>query len=225
MTDAGAGAAAVAVPEFRPSWAAFHRRLLARMLLAGPLFVILLFVATWPSLGLAVVMIGAALALGGLALAVYFGRTSARIDGTTIRVRGPFRTRTWSFVDIAALVMVPQPGAPPTPPGRERATTATLYAVSHLHERLFWLSGDFWERPVLDEIAAAIGAPLHEVPRGLPAAEVQQRYPGTVGWTVVRPWLFALVIAVAGALLLLAVSIVAAFVLIATGQVHLPTGG
>jgi hypothetical protein len=224
VTDADTAAAATAVPEFRPSWAAFHRRLLARMLLVGPLLVIVLIVATWPSVGLAVMMVGATLALGGLALAVYFGRTSARIEGSTIRVRGPFRTRRWSFADIADLVLVPQPGTPPSPPGRERPTPATLYAVSHLHERLFWLSGDFWERPVLDEVAAAIGAPLHEVPRGLPAQEVQQRYPGTVGWTVVRPWLFALLVAVGAALLMLVVSIVAAVVLIATGQVQLPAG-
>jgi len=221
MTDAGTAEAA-APPEFRPSWAAFHRRLLTRMLLVGPLFLIVLIVAAWPSLGLAFMMVGVVLLLGGLALAVYFGRVSARIDGHAIRIRGPFRTRTWSFGDIAALVLVPQPGTPPTPPGRERPTPATLYAVSHLHERLFWLSGDFWERPVLDEIAKAIGAPLHEVPRGLPAQEVQARYPGTVGWTAVRPWLFALVVAGTAALLMLAVVIVASVVLIATGQVQLP---
>jgi len=223
MTDAGTAEAAVP-PEFRPSWAAFHRRMLTRMLLVGPLFLIVLIVAAWPSLGLAFMMVGAVLLLGGIALAVYFGRVSARIEGDTIRIRGPFRTRTWSFRDIAALVLVPQAGTPPTPPGRERPIPATLYAVSHLHGRLFWLSGDFWERPVLDEIAKAVGAPLHEVPRGLPAQEVQARYPGTVGWTVVRPWLFALVVAAAAALLMLAVVIVTSIVLLATGQVQLPAG-
>lgn len=223
MSDAEMADAA-GVPEFRPSWAAFHRRLLSRMLLVGPLLLILLILAAWPSLGLAFLMVGAAFALGGVALAVYFGRVSARIEGPTIRIRGPLRTRSWSFGDIAALVLVPQPGAPPSPPGRERPIPATLYAVSHLHERLFWLSGAFWERPVLDEIAKAIGAPLHEVPRGLPAQDVQSRYPGTVGWTVVRPWLFALVVAVSAAVLMFVVLLIASIVLIATGQVQLPAG-
>lgn len=215
---------AAAVPEFRPSWSTFHRRLLARMLLVGPLLLILLILAAWPSLGLAFLMVGAAFAIGGVALAVYFGRVSARIEGDSIRIRGPLRTRKWSLDDIAALVLVPQAGVPPTPPGRERPIPATLYAVSHLHERLFWLSGAFWERPVLDDIAKAIGAPLHEVPRGLAAQDVQQRYPGTVGWTVVRPWLFALVVALSAALLMFIVLIVASIVLIATGQVQLPAG-
>ena len=223
MTEAGTAEAA-AMPEFRPSWAAFHRRLLTRMLLVGPLFFVVLFVAAWPSVGLALVLVGTVMALGGLALAVYFGRVSARIEGRSIRIRGPFRTRAWSFGDIAAVVLVPQPGLPPTPPGRERPTPATLYAVSHLHERLFRLSGDFWERSVLDAIAKSIEAPVHEVPRGLPAQEVQTRYPGTVGWTAVRPWLFALVVAVSAALLMFGVVIITTIVLIATGQVQLPTG-
>lgn len=221
MTDAET-ADTPAVPEFRPSWAAFHRRLLTRMLLVGPLFLILLIVAVWPSLGLALVMVGAAMALGGIALAVYFGRVSVRVEGKAIRIRGPLRTRSWSLGDIASLVLVPQAGTPPTPPGRERPTPATLYAVSHLHERLFWLSGDFWERSVLDEIVKAVGVTVHEVPRGLPAQEVRMRYPGTVGWTVVRPWLFALVLAVSAALLMLVVVIITSIVLLATGQVQLP---
>ena len=218
-------AAAVERQEFRPSWAAFHRRLLARMLLVGPLFLIVLIIAAWPSLGLALVLVGAGMALGGIALAAYFGRVSVRFEGSVIRVRGPLRTRSWSFGDIAALVMVPYAGAPPTPPGRERPVPATLYAVSHGHERLFRLSGDFWERPVLDEIARTIDAPLHEVPRGLPAQDIQTRYPGTVGWTAVRPWLFALVLAVSAAVLMLIVVVIASFVLIATGQVQLPVQG
>lgn len=224
MSDAGTAEAA-SVPEFRPSWAAFHRRLLMRMLLVGPLFLIVLIVAAWPSIALAFLMVGAAMAVGGIALSVYFGRVSVRIEGTAVRVRGPLRTRAWAFSDIGALVLVPRPGTPPTPPGRERPTPATLYAVSHLHERLFWLSGDFWERPVLDEIAHAIGVPVHEVPRGLPAQDVRMRYPGTVGWTAVRPWLFALVIAVSAAVVMLLVVIITTAVLISTGQVQFPTGG
>jgi|GEM_PF-1571416 len=216
---------APAPPEFRPSWAAFHRRLLARMLLLGPLLLIVLIVAAWPSLGLALVMLGGAMALGGIALAGYFGRASVRIDGGTIRVRGPLRTRSWSLGDIASLVMVPRPGTPPTPPGRERPIPATLYAVSHLHERLFWLSGDLWERSSLDDIARATGLTVHEVPRGLSAQDVQTRYPGTVGWTTVRPWLFALVVAVSAALLMLIILVITSIVLVATGQVQLPSVG
>lgn len=217
--------AAAEPSEFRPSWAAFHRRLLARMLLLGPLFLMVLIVAAWPSLGLALVLVGAGVAAGGIALAAYFGRVSVRFEGAVIRVRGPLRTRSWSFGDIAALVMVPYAGTPPTPPGRERVVPATLYAVSHEYTRLFKLSGDFWERPVLDEIARSIDAPLHEVPRGLPAQEIQARYPGTLGWAAVRPWLFALVLAVSAAVLMLIVMVVTTFVLISTGQLQLPTQG
>ncbi len=216
---------APATPEFRPSWSAFHRRLLARMLLLGPLLVIVLIVAAWPSLGLAFVMLGGAMAFGGLALALYFGRVSVRIDGTAIRVRGPFRTRGWSLGDIAALVMVPRPGTPPTPPGREHPIPATLYAVSHLNERLFWLSGDFWERSALDDIARATGLTVHEVPRGLPAQDMQARYPGTIGWTNVRPWLFALVVAISAGLLMLIILVITSIVLVATGQVQVPGVG
>lgn len=218
MSDA-LGADAMGFRDFRPSWPAFHRRLARRMLLLGPLVVVIVLVASWPSLGLAFMMLGASLTVGGIVLAVYFGRARVRVEGTTVHVRGSFRSRSWSRTDIAALVLVPQPGLSAGP----GAPAATLYAVSPAHERLFWLSGDFWERTELDEVAAAIAVPVVAVPKGLLAEEIRQRYPGTVGWTAVHPWLFALLVAgVASAVMLVSIVITSA-VLIATGELQLPS--
>lgn len=211
--------------EFRPSWAAFHRRLMSRMLLLGPLLVVIVLVASWPSIGLALITLGAAMALGGIAFAAYFGRTRLRVEGSMVRFRGPLRTRGWVRGDIAALVFVPTPGQPPVPPGRERPTSATLYAVSPLNERLFWLSGDFWERDELDRIAQAVGSPVHEAPKGLSAQDVRERFPGTVGWTNVHPWRLALLLAGIAMVLMFTVVVATTVVLIATGQVQLPSQG
>ncbi|TXK17020.1 hypothetical protein [Homoserinibacter sp. GY 40078] len=204
---------------FLPSWSVFHRRLLGRMLIVGPVLILVIFVLSWPSLGLGLLMLGATLTIGGVALAIYFGRVRVDAEGDTLRVRGPFLTRSWIRHDIAAVVFVPLPG----PPGPVRP--ATLYAVSRLNERLFWLSGTFWEREALDEVSAAIGAPVHEVPPGLPAREIQERYPGTVGWTSVRPWLLALVLAASAGVAMFLVLVITTLVLIATGELQLPAAG
>ncbi|QEO10591.1 hypothetical protein [Protaetiibacter larvae] len=211
-----------AVREFQPSWAAFHRRFLARMLMLGPLLLLVVIVAAWPSIGLALVLLGAAGVLGGLGLAVYFGRVRVTVQPGRVTVRGPLRTRSWRTDELAAAVLVPQPGAALMRPG---SATATLYLVSVDDRRLFWLSGGLWERDALDELAAAIGVQVITVPPGLLAEEIRDRYPGTIGWTAVHPWLFALVLAASAAAVMFIVLVLTTVVLIATGELQLPTPG
>ncbi|MFT4028649.1 MAG: hypothetical protein QM675_02135 [Protaetiibacter sp.] len=210
MTDALPGEPRV----FRPSWPVFHRRMLVRLVWFSPLLLMALLLAAWPSVGLGIMALGTGLLLGGIGLAVYFGRTTVTIESGELRIRGPLRTRRWPLPAIATLVFVPLPG-------RRRAS---LYGVSPLLERMFALSAETWEEDELEGIAASIGAPVVRAPAGLTGPELQERYPGTVGWTTTRPWLFVLLLTCGTAVLMFAVAVVATIVLIATGQVTLPTG-
>ena len=71
-------------------------------------------------------------------------------------------------------------------------------------------------------IAALIGAPIHHVPSGLTLKEIVARFPGTLGWTALRPWLLAIVIAASALVLMVTVSFIITAVLLATGQLTLP---
>lgn len=206
------------IREFRPSWTTFHRRLLGRLLLLGPLLLLVVLVAA-PSIGLALVMLGAVSVLGGLGLAVYFGRMRVSVLPDRVRVHGALRTRSWTRDEPAAAVFLPQPGPALVPPGAERAT---LYLVSREDSRLFRLGSGTWERTVLDELATAIGAPVIIVPPGLTAEEIRDRYPGTIGWTAVHPWLVAFVLAASVPVLMFVTIILIRVVLVATGQLQLP---
>ena len=221
MTD---DAAAEEAPELdaRPSWARFHRRLLARMLLMGPLVVLMAVIAMWPSVGLALVLIGGGMVLGGLALAVYFARTRVRVGAREIRVRGPLRTRRWALRDIGTIVFVPPLGAPA---GTEIARMATLYAVAPSLERMFSLSAGLWEADDLEAIAERIGAPVVRAPAGIPPAELRARYPGTVGALATRPWLVMLLLAAGTVFAMVIALVIAMIVLYATGQSSLPPSG
>ncbi|RQP12533.1 MAG: hypothetical protein EAS51_02515 [Microbacteriaceae bacterium] len=199
--------------EFRPSWPAYHRRMLVRLVWLAPLLVLTLLIVTWPSVGAAVVAIGAALLLGGIAMLLYFGRTRATVEAGELRLRGPLRTRRWPTHAIATLVMLPLPGT----------RDATLYGVSPALERMFSLSAQTWEQDALEELATAIGAPVVRAPAGLAVADITERYPGTIGWTTRHPW--AVVLLVVGGTLLASFlfSVLVAAIMIATGQVPLPT--
>lgn len=220
MTESTPAPAPAPTHEFRPSWSGFHRRLWRRWALLLPLTLLILLIASGPQIGFAFVAIGLPMVVGGSFAAVYFGRARVWFDDSVIRVRGAIRTRSWSTADIARLVFVPQPGALPG-----RPAPATLYAVTGLDERLFWLSADIWDRDQQDAIAHAIGAPVHEVPAGLTPKEIAERFPGTIGWTTLRPWLFAIVISASTLLLILTVSVIVTLVMILTGQLTLPTPG
>ncbi len=211
MTDATASERR----EFRPSWPAFHRRMLVRLIWFAPLLLLTLLIATWPSAGAAFVVLGAALVLTGVGLALYFGRTRVTIEAGELRIRGPLRTRRWPAHAIGTLVLLPLPGT----------RDATLYGVSPVLERMFSLSAQTWEQASLTEIAEALGAPVVRAPAGLAVPDLKERYPGTIGWTTTHPW--ALVLLVVGGTVLVAfiVSVVIAAVLIATGQVPMPPLG
>ena len=207
-------------PEFRPVWKGFHRRLWRRWALLFPLTILILFIASGDQLGFAFLAIGMPMVVGGLIASLYFGRARVWFEGTTLRVRGALRTRAWSTADIARLVFVPQPG---TLPGRP--APATLYAVTALDERLFWLSADVWEKAQLEEIAERVGAPVHHVPTGLMPKEINERFPGTIGWTALRPWLFAIVVSAGAFLTFTVFSIVTVAIMLASGQLSLPSVG
>lgn len=202
--------------EFRPDWTGFHRRLWRRWAMLLPLTLLVMVIAVGPRPGFLFLAIGLPMTLFGLGALLYFGRAKVWFEGPVVRIRGVLRTRSWSTADIGHLVFVPQPGLP------GKKAPATLYAVTSVGERLFWLSGDVWERADQEEIAAHIGATVHQVPQGLTPKEIAERWPGTLGWTTLKPWLFALVIAGCALLLMLIVTAITAAVLIATGQVPLP---
>lgn len=198
--------------QFHPSWPAFHRRMLARLVWLAPLLVLALIIAAWPSLGLAFIGIGGGLLLAGLGLAVYFARTRVTIAEGELRIRGPLRTRRWPVHAIATLVLLPLPGT----------RRPTLYGVSPVLERMFSLSAEVWEHDDLEAIAEAIGAPLVHAPAGLAIADITERYPGTVGWTARHPWLVVLLITGGTMLVMLAVAVLSTIVFMATGQLPMP---
>ncbi|MCS0500425.1 hypothetical protein [Protaetiibacter mangrovi] len=209
MTDA-----APAEPRtFHPSWPAFHRRMLMRFLWLAPLLVFALVIAAWPSIGLALVVLGTGILLAGLGLLVYFARSRVTVESGELRIRGPLRTRRWPLHAVATLVFVPLPGA----------RRATLYGVSPALERMFSLSAELWDEADLEALAGAIGASVVRAPAGLAPLELQERYPGTVGWTTTHPWLVVLLLTGGAMIVMIAVAVVVAAVLIATGQVPMPS--
>jgi hypothetical protein len=199
--------------EFRPSWPAFHRRLLVRFVWLAPLFVLTLMIAAWPSFGTALVTLGASLVIAGCCLALYFGRARASIDEGELRIRGMLRTRRWPLHAIGTIVLLPLPGT------RE----ATLYGVSPVLERMFVLSAQSWEQETLEQLAEATGAPVVRAPAGLAVIDLTERYPGTIGWTTKHPWALMLLVVGGAAVVTLVVSIIVAAVLVANGQVQLPS--
>ena len=199
--------------EFRPSWPAFHRRMLVRLVWFAPLLVLTLLIATWPSLGAGVVALGSAMLLGGIGMLVYFARTRVVVEAGELRIRGPLRTRRWPVHAIGTLVMLPLPGT----------RDATLYGVSPALERMFALSAQTWEQETLTELVEAIGAPVVRAPAGLAVVDIKERFPGTIGWTTTHPWALVLLVVGGTVLATLVVSVVVAAVMIATGQVPLPT--
>ncbi|WP_166865739.1 hypothetical protein [Salinibacterium sp. ZJ70] len=202
--------------EFRPDWSRFHRRLWRRWAMLLPLTLLIMVLAVGPQVGFLFVAIGLPMVVGGLVALLYFSRARVWFEGPVLRIRGALRTRSWSTSDVGNLVFVPQPGLP------GKKMPATLYGVTTQAERLFWLSGDLWDREDQDAIAALIGAPIHEVPAGLTPKEIAERFPGTLGWTALKPWLFALVIAACALALMVTVSVIITVVLLATGQLTLP---
>lgn len=199
--------------EFRPSWPAFHRRMLVRMVWFLPLLILTLLIAAWPSVGAAVIALGSGFVVGGVAAMLYFARTRAVVENGELRLRGPLRTRRWPTHAVTTLVMLPLPGT----------RDATLYGVSPVLERMFSLSAQTWEQQTLEELTEAIGSTVVRAPAGLTVAEIKERYPGTIGWTTTHPW--AVVLLVVGGTLLVSflISVVVAAVMIATGQVPMPT--
>ncbi|AYF98580.1 hypothetical protein [Protaetiibacter intestinalis] len=210
MTDAAPGEPRT----FHPSWPAFHRRMLVRLLWLAPLLLVAVMVAAWPSFGLALVVLGAGILLTGLGLAVYFARAQASVADGELRIRGVLHTRRWSVHSIGALVFVPLPGT----------RRPTLYGVSPVRERMFALSAELWEDAELEQLATAIGAPIVRAPAGLTAIDLTERYPGTIGWTTRHPWLVVALLTGGTVVLMLTVAVISTIVLIATGQVTLPTG-
>lgn len=212
MSEAHAEPAPDAPRHFQPSWPAFHRRLLGRMLWLGPLLVLALLIAAWPSFGFALVGLGTTLLLGGIALAVYFARMRVSVEHGELRIRGPLRTRRWPVHAVATLVFLPLPGA----------RRASLYGVSPALERMFTLSAEVWEDEQLEGVSEAIGAPVVRAPAGLTVADITERYPGTIGWATRRPWLLMALVTGGLMLLMLVLAVITTIVLVATGQVPLP---
>jgi hypothetical protein len=198
--------------QFHPSWPAFHRRLLARLVWLAPLLVLALLIAAWPSLGLALIGMGGVLVLTGVGLAVYFSRTRVTVADGELRIRGPLRTRRWPVNAVGTLVFLPLPGT----------RRASLYGVSPVLERMFALSSDAWEDDELEGIADAIGAPVVRAPAGLAVVDITERYPGTVGGATTHPWAVVLLITGATVILMLTVAVISAIVLVATGEIPLP---
>ncbi|PZQ92031.1 MAG: hypothetical protein DI534_03590 [Leifsonia xyli] len=209
MTDA----AAPERREFRPSWPAFHRRLLIRLFWFAPFLLLVLVMVGWPSFGMALVALGGGLLLVGIALAAYFGRARVSIEAGELRIRGALRTRRWPLHRIGTLVLLPLPGT----------RDATLYGVSPALKRMFSLSAQVWPQETLEELAEAIGAPIVRAPAGLAVIDLKERYPGTIGWTTTHPWVLMLVVVGGVGVATVLVSLVIAFVLVATGQVPLPS--
>jgi hypothetical protein len=199
--------------QFHPSWPAYHRRLLARLLWLAPLLVLALIIATLPSLGLALIGVGGALLLTGVGLAVYFARARVTVADGELRIRGPLRTRRWPVHTIGTLVFLPLPGT----------RRPTLYGVSPVLQRMFSLSAEVWSADELDAIAEAIGAPVVRAPAGLATVDITERYPGTIGWTTTHPWAVVLLLAGGTVIVMLIVAVVSAFVLVATGEIPVPT--
>jgi hypothetical protein len=199
--------------QFHPSWPAFHRRMLARLVWLAPLLVLTLVIAAWPSFGLALIGVGGALLLVGVGLGLYFSRTRVTVADGELRIRGPLRTRRWPVHAIATLVLLPLPGT----------RRPTLYGVSPVLERMFSLSAEVWDDDDLEAIAEAIGAPLVHAPAGLALVDITERYPGTVGWTTRHPWLVVVLITAATMVVMLAVAVISALVLMATGQLPMPS--
>lgn len=218
MSEAEKTTDAPAAREFRPSWKGFHRRLWRRWALLLPFTVLILFLAAGPQVGFLFVSLGTPMLLAGLYASLYFSRAKVTVQDGTVSFTRAFRTRRWSVSDVAHLVFVPQPGGMPG-----RPAPATLYAVTFLNERLFWLSGEPWERSEQEAIADAIGATVHTVPAGLTPKEIAERYPGTIGWTTLRPWLFALTLAASALAFMFVLTVVVAAIMLATGQITLPT--
>lgn len=197
---------------FQPAWRHFHRRLLVRMIWLAPLGVIAVIVASWPSLGTALIAIGAVLVIAGVGFAIYFSRMRVTVRDGELRIRGPFRTRRWPVHAIATLVLLPTPGT------RE----PTLYGVAPTLERMFSLTPSAWSVDELDAIAEATGVSIARAPAGLSVDDITERYPGTIGWGTRHPWA-VIALAMGGAVVaMLAVTVVTAVLLVATGQVDLP---
>jgi hypothetical protein len=197
--------------SFLPSWPVYHRHLLGRLVWAVPLMLLCFLIAA-PSVALGVIGLGSAVLGGGIALALYFGRTRVTVTGEQLRIRGPLRTRSWPRAAIATLVLLPLPGT----------RRATLYGVSPALSRMFSLSAATWEDADLDQIAEAIGAPIVKAPVGLAVVDIKERYPGTIGWAITHPWAVMLLVGGGAVLLTLALAVVSAVVLIGTGQVPMP---
>ena len=200
---------------FHPSWRRFHRRLLVRMVWLAPLLALALVVAAWPSLGAGLIAIGGALLIAGVGFAVYFSRARVTIADGELRIRGPVRTRRWPLHAIATLVLLPLPGT----------RHPTLYGVSPVLERMFSLSPETWEPDELEAIAEAAGAPVVHAPAGLAIVDIGERYPGTIGWTTTHPWAFMALITAAAVVGMLAVTVLTTLLLLATGELQLPTPG
>ncbi|MBN9141293.1 MAG: hypothetical protein J0H23_10755 [Micrococcales bacterium] len=199
--------------EFRPSWPAFHRRMLVRLVWLAPLLLLTLLIAAWPSLGTAFVALGAALVIAGIGFLLYFGRARVTIEAGELRIRGALRSRRWPLHAIGTVVLLPLPGT------RE----STLYGVSPVLERMFSLSAQTWEQETLEQLAEAVGAPVVHAPAGLAVIDIKERYPGTIGWTTTHPWALMLLVVGGAMAVTVVVSLVVAAVLLATGQVPLPT--
>jgi hypothetical protein len=60
-------------------------------------------------------------------------------------------------------------------------------------------------------------------PAGLALVDITERYPGTVGWTTRHPWLVVVLITAATMVVMLAVAVISALVLMATGQLPMPS--
>ena len=113
---------------------------------------------------------------------------------------------------IGTLVLLPLPGT----------RRPTLFGVSPALERMFQLSAEVWEHDDLEAIAEGIGAPIVHAPAGLEVVDITERYPGTVGWTTTHPWAVVLLVTVGMVLVMLAVAVISALVLMATGQLPMP---
>lgn len=210
-SDAGIDASPGAPRHFEPSWQHYHRRLLRRMLWFGPLLLLALLFAS-PSFGFAFIGLGTVMLLGGMMLSVYFARMRVSVEHGELRIRGPLRTRRWPVHAVATLVFLPLPGS----------ARPNLYGVAPTLERLFVLSAETWKESDLEGIADAVGATVVRAPVGLTVAEITERYPGTIGWTTRRPWLFMLLMTGLLMLFVLVIAVITAAALVASGQVPLP---
>jgi len=175
--------------------------LIATVALLTPVFVTLYFL-TLPNGPWLVVLVSQLIAtvIVGFGIGSYYW-TRIWLAPGLIEERGFFGRRTrFELADIGSVLFVE------TYTGHATERTPQLFVRGHGGEQLVRMRGQFWSRESMEIVAERLGAPVTRTDEALSIAELRRDYPGTLYWferyPVAAAFVFAALIAVAGALLL-----------------------